>query len=158
MKTHDPGHVYELAQLGGGTQTLKFVKRSGGAVTYAEEWVGVQTQEVLRALIERTKYLNSVLPCAESEDAVWHLRMVLWLYEARAYRRKTEALNRKEPAHDDSERLRSWRDNPANDVPFSEHDIELRPTGPDGHIILTCLPFGPTAGCTCRDCIAWRNG
>lgn len=136
MKVIDPGHVYEMWCLGGGTQTLRFVKRSGGAVKYAEEWAGLQTQEVLRALIDRTQYLYDVLPCNETADALWHLRMALWSYEARAYRRKQASVNRLQPAHDDTARLRPWRDDPAADVPFNEHNIEQRPIGADGHIVL----------------------
>lgn len=131
----DPGHKYELVQLGGGTQLLVFVKRSGGAIQHKEEWPGVQTQEVVRALIDRTKYLDDVLECSETKDALWHLRMALYLYEVRAYRRKQEQVNKKEPAHDDSERPRAWREHP-HGVPFNEQDIELRPIGLDGHIIL----------------------
>lgn len=136
MKEIDRGHIYELTQLGGGTQTLTFVKRSGGAITYPEEWPGVQTQEVIRALIARTKYLDEVLPCVETKDALWHLRMILFMYEVRAYRRKQESVNREQPAHDDTERPRPWRDDPFADVPFNEQDIEMRPIGPDGHIVL----------------------
>ncbi|MEN9338102.1 MAG: hypothetical protein RIQ41_416 [Candidatus Parcubacteria bacterium] len=136
MKTIDSGHIYELEFLGSGTQTLTFLKRSGGAVSYDKEWDSVQTQEVLRALIERTKYLYSILPCVETQDAIHHLRMALFMYEVRAWRRKQEKVNRKEDEHDDSSHPRVWRDNPFDDVPFNEIDIELRPTGDDGHIIL----------------------
>ncbi len=137
MKVIDPGHIYELDQLGGGTQTLRFVKRSGGAVTYEEEWPGLQTQEVLRALIDRTKYLDDVLPCVETRDAIWHLQMALFMYEVRAHRRKDQLVNRKSPAHDEGEDPRAWRDEPYPDVPFNEQGIELWPIGPDGHIIVT---------------------
>lgn len=131
----DPGHIYELGQLGGGTQKLTFVKRSGGAIAYKDEWPGVQTQEVLRALIDRTKYLDGVLGCAETQDAMHHLRMALYCYELRAWRRKRDKVNRKSPAHDDTERNRPWRANP-DGAPFGEYEIELRPVGPDGHIVL----------------------
>lgn len=135
MKVLVPGHVYELTQLGGGTQRLTFVRRSGGAIQYETEWPGVQTQEVLRALIDRTKYLDGVLPCQETKDALWHLRMALYAYEVRAWRRKQEAVNREAGAHDDIVRPHDWREHP-DDVPFNEHGIESRPVGPDGHIIV----------------------
>lgn len=141
MKILDPGHIYELEELGEDqygkdTQTLTFVKRSGGAVHYDHEWPGLQTQEVLRALIDRTEYLDAIIPCTESQSAAYHLRMALFFYEARAHRRKQEGKNRKQPEHDDTERPKPWREFDFADVPFSEHDIELRPIGPDGHIIL----------------------
>lgn len=53
----------------------------------------------------------------------------------RAYRRKQEKLNRRLGAHDDTARSHSWREQP-HDVPFNEQDIELRPVGEDGHIII----------------------
>ncbi len=135
MKIINPGHIYELQQLGSArTQLITFVKRSGGAVEYDREWPGLQTQEVLRALIDRTQYLIGVLPCVESEDAVYHLRMALWNYETRAWRRKQGKLNRKKPEHDDTERSRAWRKRTFADVPFNEHGIELRPIGADGHL------------------------
>lgn len=127
MKIIDPGHIYELQELGGGIQTVTFIKRSGGAVRYDKEWSGLQTQEVLRALIDRTKYLHSILPCKETECAEKHLRLALFEYEKRAYRRKQEGVNRTTCTHDDSDE---------NVVPFSEKEIELRPVGEDGHIIL----------------------
>lgn len=136
MHVLDPGHVYELKQLGTDqTVQLKFVKRSGGAVQYDEEWPGLQVQEVLRALIDRSQYLNDILPCAETTNAIWHLRMALFEYEARAYRRKQEHVNRLNPAHDDEERPRLWRNNIYADVPFNEEDIESLPIGSDGHIV-----------------------
>lgn len=136
MKTIDNGHIYELRQLGDqNTQTLKFIKRSGGAVEYENEWPGLQTQEVLRALIDRTKYLNQVLPCKETVEALKHLRMALFWYEARAYRRKQSGTNRTTNDHDDSETLPATFTYP-KDIPFTEVDIELREIGADGHIIL----------------------
>lgn len=137
MEIIDPGHIYDLRQLGSNdTQRLTFVKRSGGAVKYEKEWAGVQTQEVLRALIDRTKYLNEVLPCVESQDAIQYLRMALFMYEVRAWRRKQEEINRKNPPHDDSVRPKPWNQTPFDDVPFDEFEIELRPVGEDGHIIV----------------------
>lgn len=137
MRIVDPGHIYDLWQLGNSNlQRLVFVKRSGGAITHPNQHPGLQTQEVLRALIDRTKYLNSILPCAETEDAIWHLRMALFMYEVRAYRRKQEKVNTKQPAHDDTQRPRGWREKPFADIPFNEHDIELRPIGEDGHILI----------------------
>jgi hypothetical protein len=140
MEIIDPGHVYDLWQLGSDEpQRRSYVKRSGGAVQYPEEWPGIQCQESFRADIDRCKYLNSIIPCTETEDAIYHLRMALFMFEARAYRRKVEHLNRKQPQHDDGERPRPHRTLIFEDVPFTEFEIELRPIGPDGHIIIDDL-------------------
>jgi hypothetical protein len=58
MKVIDEGHIYRISKPGGwlsllNKQTLTFVKRSGGAVTYKKEWSGIQTQAVMRAIIDR---------------------------------------------------------------------------------------------------------
>jgi len=137
MRVVDEGHVYELTQLEREEpHLLVFIKRSGKHIKHEREWGGLQTQEVLRALIDRTKYLNDLIPCAETQDAVWHLQSALFCYEARAYRRKFEKVNRQDATHDDTERPKPWREHPYESVPFSEMGIELRPTGADGHIIL----------------------
>ncbi len=69
-------------------------------------------------------------------DAVQHLRMALFMYEVRAYRRKKEEVNRKAERHDYSARPHGWRDLPFGDIPFNEHEIEKRLVGLDGHIIV----------------------
>jgi len=138
MKIIDPGHIYEFEQLGGGTQTVTFVKRSGGAIQYEKEWAGLQTQEVLRALIDRTKYLYKVLPCAETEEALYHLRLSLYWYEVRALRRKRNKVNRTTENHDDSD-IPKVRGEFPKDIPFGIEDIELRPIGEDGHIIASII-------------------
>ncbi len=136
MKTIDPGHIYELQQLGDeNKKILTFIKRSGGAVVYEKEWAGLQTQEVLRALIDRTKYLYSVLPCKETAEALRHLRMTMYWYETRAFRRKQSMTNRTTSAHDDTLTTPMTIEYPP-DVAFTEIDIELRSTGEDGHILL----------------------
>lgn len=134
MKIIEPGHIYNLDHLcSSGSERLTFIKRSGGAIQYEEEHPGTNTQEVIRALIERTEYLDDVLECIESKDVAWHLRMTLYLYEVRAFRRKVEKLNREANAHDDGARPRPDRSYP-DAVPFNEQDIEKRPVGHDGHI------------------------
>jgi hypothetical protein len=136
MRSIDPGHIYELDQLGDkATQRLTFIKRSGGSVHYEKEWPGLQTQEVLRALIDRTQYLHDVLPCKETVEAKRHLQLALYWYEVRALRRKRSKTNRTTSAHDDSDTPPAQIPYPS-DIPFTEVDIELRPTGPDGHIML----------------------
>jgi hypothetical protein len=137
MKVIDPGHIYDMWQLGSEDyQRLTFIKRSGGAIQYSKEWPGVQVQEVLRVLIDRSEYLDGIIPCVETEDAIWHLQMALFCFEARAYRRKVEGLNRQQPEHDDSVRPKPWREEPLSDIPFNEIKIEKIPIGADGHIVL----------------------
>ncbi len=135
MKIIDPGHIYELRQLGDDkTQTLTFIKRSSGTIQYDKEWSGLQTQEVLRALIDRTLYLDKVLECKETKEAIKHLRATLYWYEVRALRRKRSKTNRTTNNHDDSE-TPPYEMQYAPDIPFTEVDIEKKEIGEDGHII-----------------------
>ena len=87
MKIVEPGHIYELHSLDGdGTpETLRFVNREPGT-----EHPGTQTQEVLRALIDRTMHCDNCLRWAGNDKIIYHLRMALVLHEARALERKTE--------------------------------------------------------------------
>lgn len=92
MKTIEDGHEYELDERFGdgtsgiaGTQSLIFVNREPG-----NEHDGTTTQEVLRALIDRTQYCDKCLPWSGNKEIVGHLRMALALHEARAMIRKVE--------------------------------------------------------------------
>jgi len=92
MKIIEPGHIYELAYIDDtGTEP----------VSEKERWIvfvnredtphsGTQTQEVLRALIDRTKHCHSCLHWEKNVDILQHLRMALALHESRALERKAE--------------------------------------------------------------------
>lgn len=137
MKVLEPGHVYELEHLGTpGCEVLTFIRRNSAAITHESEHPGTNTQEVLRALIDRSIFLNHVLPCAETEDAIEYLRMALACYEARALRRKREKLNREAGQHEEARER--YEDVPfIGDfvTPWHERGIEAAPTrASDGHI------------------------
>jgi hypothetical protein len=91
MKILEKGHVYELDQLDKYSELdtkpviLRFVNRETG-----NEHPGTQTQEVLRALIDRTKHCDSCLRWDGNDQIIFHLRMALVLHEARALQRKVE--------------------------------------------------------------------
>jgi hypothetical protein len=86
MKIIEPGHVYELNSLDGDTpETLTFVNREEG-----QEHPGTQTQEVIRALIDRTMHCDNCKRWAGNDKIIHHLRMALALHEARAIERKAE--------------------------------------------------------------------
>lgn len=86
MKVIEPGHIYQLQHLdGSGAGILVFVNREPGT-----EHEGVQTQEILRALIDRTQHCDSCLRWDGNDEIIKHLRMALALHEARALLRKTE--------------------------------------------------------------------
>src|SRR5512140_613663 len=71
-----------------GTEMLTFVKRQGplypGNKSY---YPGTNCQEVLRALIDRVKHLNSQVADEHNAPILRSLREALWLFEARAAQR-----------------------------------------------------------------------
>lgn len=88
MRVLDPGHKYGLSVLDGTREeVLTFVKREGanypGNVgTYS----GTTIQEVLRALIDRVKYVAAQQACTENGMTLDALRTALWSLERRAAR------------------------------------------------------------------------
>ena len=86
MKIIEPGHIYQLQHLdGSGAGMRVFVNREAGT-----EHEGTQTQEILRALIDRTQHCDNCLRWDGNDKIIHHLRMALSLHEARALERKTE--------------------------------------------------------------------
>jgi hypothetical protein len=95
MKILDAGHDYLLDSLDDGIrQRLTFVKREGPGFPFNNgSYPGTNCQEVLRALIERTEYLNRQIACAETEAAIGLLKSALLLFEIRAARRHERHLD-----------------------------------------------------------------
>lgn len=97
MKVIDPGHEYELTMLDlpeGFVETLMFVKREGpGYPGNVGHHPGTNIQEVLRALIDRVKYLNNQITDARNGRVISHLRNAMWLLEDRAAERHGRTLD-----------------------------------------------------------------
>lgn len=94
MKSLDPGHIYTLDMLDvegdrrQSTEILTFVKRQGSRYPgNRSHYPGTNCQEVIRALIERIKFLHGQAPDERNHAIVRHLREALWLFEARAAER-----------------------------------------------------------------------
>lgn len=86
MRVIDPGHVYDLDSIDGGeTQRLRFVKRVGDGYpgNQPPAYGGTQMQEVLRALIDRARYVNHQISCTETELAIAHMQAAVYLMEVR---------------------------------------------------------------------------
>lgn len=90
MNVLDPGHMYLLDRLDSpkGIQTvLSFVKREGpkypGNVGSHE---GTTMQEVLRAVIDRARYVQNQQPCEETAQVIDRLEQAVYTLEVRAAR------------------------------------------------------------------------
>jgi hypothetical protein len=88
MKVLDPGHCYEMDELDKDdnlTAVLQFVKREGkkypGNIGH---YPGVTSQEVLRVLIDRAKYVNAQVPDIRNLEVIKSLRTALVQLEYRA--------------------------------------------------------------------------
>lgn len=87
MEVLDPGHRYLLASFDGGEPApLTFVKRNNPPEKYPgnhDAYPGTSIQEVLRALINRSLYVNNQFPCPETTLTIRLMRQSLKLLEAR---------------------------------------------------------------------------
>lgn len=89
MKITNSGQTYQLQHLESkGHETLNFVQKALDATDDVDDEnansnkpVGTSPQLAIKALIDRTKYLNQVLPCEETVDATYHLEQALHLYD-----------------------------------------------------------------------------
>jgi len=100
MIIQDPGHKYQLKILDGSYMSgdediiLTFVKREGenypGNVGH---YPGTNIQEVLRALINRIRYLNAQDTDPRNIKVVMCLQQSIWLLEERAAERHNRKWN-----------------------------------------------------------------
>jgi hypothetical protein len=118
MRVIDPGHQYQVTTYDNEgfrtSQIMTFMKRSGPRYpgNGVETYPGTNLQEVLRVCIDRVKYLDGQIHCAENMWVLHRLRECINFLEMRAARRHG----------------RSWN------IGYS-NDIELIPTCPKcGHI------------------------
>lgn len=93
MKILDIGHIYELSSYDGEIyQTLQFMKREGSNYPYnTSSYPGTNCQEVIKVLIDRTKYLDLQKPAPENQIILNGLRNALLGFELRAARRHERA-------------------------------------------------------------------
>lgn len=101
------GHVYLAEEVGGvrgqeaGHQTIAFVRRRDEHARLLppdEQAPGLLSQELLRVLIDRVRYLNDEDPCVEDVEILGRLRDALRPFETRAARRTIEKLPMPETA------------------------------------------------------------
>ena len=85
----DPGHTYKLLVLDGtNEELLTFVKREGGGYPgNVGHYSGTNLQEVFRAAIDRTKYLDNQISHPVNKEIIHHLRSCIRLLEHRAAER-----------------------------------------------------------------------
>ncbi len=88
MKILEAGHKYQLDTIDGeNLSILTFVKREGVKYPFNKgSHPGTNVQEVLRVLIDRTRFLLHQVPCMETENALHNLESALAWYEVRAAR------------------------------------------------------------------------
>ena len=89
MSVADAGHVYELHNVGEGTQVLAFIKKEPveGSTELKTVHDGTTNEAVLQVLIHRLKCLNEKMPHMHNESAINHLEIALGRLEARTAER-----------------------------------------------------------------------
>lgn len=101
MKVLEKGHIYEpenrliIGEDGRKLQDLVAPQAIGQTITFINkepgaEHSGTTTQEVIRILIDRTRYCNNCQPHYLNEHVIYHLRQALVKHEMRALERKAE--------------------------------------------------------------------
>ena len=115
MKVIDPGHKYELQTIDGNeSSVLTFVKREGkGYPGNVGHYSGTIIQEVLRACIDRLKYVDAQIPDNNNPIVIHDLRTALYHLEIRAANRHGKSM-------------------PFVDVT----EIENLPVGQNGHLLV----------------------
>lgn len=95
MRVVDSGHEYELNNLDGNDTTrLIFVKRQGDKYPgNIGSHSGTNMQEVMRALIDRTKYLNKQIYDPRNVAVIEYIRRCIWLLEDRAAERHNRSFD-----------------------------------------------------------------
>lgn len=95
MEIVDPGHEFLLDSYDGEKENrLVFMKREGEGYPFnVGRHAGTNCQEVIRALIDRLKYLDRQIPCQENQGAITHLRGALFCFEYRAANRHGRVLH-----------------------------------------------------------------
>lgn len=128
------GHIY---RFGRPKQRIVFVRRSEGSISYARDWPGVRSQELMRVVIDRLKNLQYIsLVNEDIPNAIFGLRMALFMYEVCAWRRKAEGDTPRAHLRVGVGRSISRKTKIYTGIPFGPERIEHYPTGDDGHIIL----------------------
>jgi len=99
MEVIDAGHKYKLKELdaneGQDRSVLTFVKRCDPPEKYpgnSNSYPGTTIQEVLRALIDRCKYVDNQIPCYQTKWCITLFRNAIWLLEKRAAERHRRTL------------------------------------------------------------------
>lgn len=98
MRVVDPGHWYHLDDLdrvdgwAESSSELRFVKRTGDAYpgNVGTGYNGTTSQEVLRVLIDRTKYVDKQQHDQANSHAIGLMRGALQAFEDRAARKRDE--------------------------------------------------------------------
>lgn len=98
MRVVDPGHLYALAKLDNRKSRvptyLRFVKREGDKYPgNVGHYAGTNIQEVLRAVIDRVKYLDNQVPSERNQTVLTHLRLSIAELELRAAERHGRVLD-----------------------------------------------------------------
>jgi hypothetical protein len=105
VRIGDPGHVYWLSQLDVGSndhleRRLIFVKRDQPPEAFpgnVGHHAGTTSQEVMRVLIDRAKYVDNQISCQANGLVIFHLRKAILALEERAAKRHGRELGLTRP-------------------------------------------------------------
>ena len=89
---NDPGHEYEVHNVGEGTQHIAFIKKEEVDGEFKTIQEGTTNEAVIEVLIHRIKFLNEKMACRENSLAITKLEEALHWLNARTAERKARGV------------------------------------------------------------------
>lgn len=86
MKVLTPGHLYSLDNFEGGQHLLQFIHKepvNPGSTELKTIDNGTTNEEVLRALLDRMRFLQKAFPCVENQNTITCLSEALYWLDKR---------------------------------------------------------------------------
>lgn len=87
----DIGHTYQVHP----EQLIQFIKRKDGQLVNE----GTTNEELLEVLIHRTAHLNSLFPCKENDEALFHMSQALKAFNERTQKRVAQGVETQDKPH-----------------------------------------------------------
>lgn len=85
-ETIERGYIYELANSGEGSQTLRFIKKVPTSPNHTTLDIledGTTNEVVLAVIIDRLQFLDELVPSDFNKDAIMHVQAALSALESR---------------------------------------------------------------------------
>lgn len=100
-QTVERGYVYELLNVDGGSQTIRFIQKapvSPGSTELETVMNGTTNEAVIFVAIDRLQFLDGLMPSEYNKDAIQHLEAALLALQNRTADREGRGVEGKHEA------------------------------------------------------------